>query len=148
MISSIWPMPQNLKVSKNESSNAIKSTQSTEDSSVTNDTDIENFFTSKQKFLAESNITPKLKKEMKAALDDLANFINHNKLEGKNIQIGFAVDSVENMSELAVIQQHFQEQFIDQSQQQLNYNPKGQIPFPKDHAIGFIVGTFDNNEPF
>ena len=52
------------------------------------------------------------------------------------------------MSELAVIQQHFQEQFIDQSQQQLNYDPKGQIPFPKDHAIGFIVGTFDNDEPF
>jgi hypothetical protein len=120
MISSIWPMPQNLKVSKNESSNASKSLKSAEDSSVTNDTDFESFFASKQKFLAESNITPKLKKEMKDALDQLANFINHNQLKGKNIQIGFSVD---NMSELAVIQQHFQEQFIDQSQQQFNDDP-------------------------
>jgi hypothetical protein len=148
MISSIWPMPQNLKVSKNESSNAVKNTQSTQDSSITNDIDFENFITSKQKFIVESNLDPKIKNDLKVALDDLAEFINQNQLKYKNIQIGFAVDSVENMSELAVIQQHFQEQFIDQSQQQLNYNPKGQIPFPKDHAIGFIVGTFDNDEPF
>lgn len=148
MISSIWPMPQNLKVLKNESSNAVKNTQSTQDSSITNDTDFENFITSKQKFIVESNLDPKIKNDLKVALDDLAEFINQNQLKYKNIQIGFAVDSLENMSELAVIQQGFQEQFIDQSQQQLNYNPKGQIPFPKDHAIGFIVGTFDNDEPF
>jgi hypothetical protein len=148
MISSIWPMPQNLKVSKNESSNAVKNTQSTQDSSITNDTDFENFITSKQKFIVESNLDPKIKNDLKVALDDLAQFINQNQLKGGHVQIGFAVDSLENMSELAVIQQGFQEQFIDQSQQQLNYNPKGQIPFPKDHAIGFIVGTFDNDEPF
>ena len=148
MISSIWPMPQNLKVPKNESSNSLKVVQSTDNSSDSDDINYQNFIAQKQEFIANSSLNPKIKSELKAALDDLANFINHNKLEGKNIQIGFAVDSVENMSELAVIQQHFQEQFIDQSQQQLNYNPKGQIPFPKDHAIGFIVGTFDNNEPF
>ena len=140
-------MPQHSKVSKNENSNSVKVAQSTQDSSITNDTDFENFITSKQKFIVESNLDPKIKNELKAALDDLAKFINHNQLKYKNIQIGFAVDSLENMSELAVIQQGFQEQFIDQSQQQLNYNPKGQIPFPKDHAIGFIVGTFDNAEP-
>ena len=144
MISSIWPMPQNLKVSKNESSNAIKSTQSIEDSSITNDTDFENFITSKQKFIVESNLDPKIKNELKVALDDLAEFINQNQLKYKNIQIGFAVDSLENMSELAIVQDQFQEQFIDQSQQQFNYDPKGQIPFPKQQSIS----TVDLDDPF
>jgi hypothetical protein len=137
MISSIWPMPQNLKVSKNESSNAVKNTQSTQDSSITNDTDFENFIASKQKFITESNLNPKIKNEIKAALDDLANFINHNQLKYKNIQIGFAVDSPENMSELAIVQDEFQEQFID-FQKQFNYDPEGQIPFPKQQAIGTV----------
>jgi len=137
-------MPQNLKVSKNESSNAVKNTQSTQDSSITNDTDFENFITSKQKFIVESNLDPKIKNELKTALDDLAKFINHNQLKYKNIQIGFAVDSLENMSELAVIQQGFQEQFIDQSQQQFNYDPKAQIPFPKQQSIS----TVDLDDPF
>ena len=135
MISSIWPMPQNLKVSKNESSNAIKSTQSIEDSSVANNTDIENFIASKQKFITESNLNPKIKNEIKAALDNLANFINHNQLKGKNFQIGFAVDSPENMSELAIVQDEFQEQFIE-FQKQFNYDPEAQIPFPKDKTLG------------
>lgn len=141
MISSIWPMPQHSKVSKNENSNSVKVAQSNKDSSISNNVDIENFITSKQKFIAESNLNSKIKNELKAALDDLAKFINHNQLKGKNFQIGFAVDS---LSELAVIQQGFQEQFIDQSQQQFNYDPKGQIPFPKQQSIP----TVDLDDPF
>jgi hypothetical protein len=112
MISSNWPMPQNSKVSKNENSNSIKSTESNKNSSLFNNTDIKNFIASKQEFITNSSLNPKLKSELKSALDDLAKFINHNQLKGKHFQIGFAVD---DMSELAVIQQGFQEQFIDQS---------------------------------
>ena len=153
MISSIWPMPQNLKVPKNENSNSIKVIQSTNDSSVSNNTDIENFFASKQEFIIKSNLDPKIKSELKSALDDLAKFINHNQLKSGHVQIGFAVDSVENMSDLASIQQQFQQQFIDQSleclsQQQFNYDPKGQIPFPKKQSNNFMVGSIDLDDPF
>lgn len=153
MISSIWPMPLNLKVPKNENSNSIKAIQSTNDSSVSNNTDIENFFAKKQEFIINSNLNPKIKSELKSALDDLAKFINHNQLKGVHVQIGFAVDSVENISELAFVQQQFQEQFIDQSleclsQQQFNYNPKGEIPFPKEKLVGFMVGSIDLDDPF
>jgi hypothetical protein len=112
MISSIWPMPQNLKVPKNESSNFLKVVQSTDDSSDSDDINYQNFIAQKQEFITNSSLNPKIKKELKAALDDLGNFINHNQLKGKHFQIGFAVD---DMSEFAVIQQQFQEQFIDQS---------------------------------
>lgn len=112
MISSNWPMPQNSKVSKNENSNSVKITESNKDSSVFNNTDIQSFITSKQEFITNSSLNPKVKSELKAALDDLAKFINHNQLKGKHFQIGFAVD---NMSDLAVLQHQFQEQFIDQS---------------------------------
>lgn len=97
MISSIWPMPQNLKVPKNESFNSIKVIQSTDDSCVANDTDIENFFTSKQEFIANSNLNPKIKSELKTALDDLAKLINNNQLKSGNVQIGFAVDSLQGL---------------------------------------------------
>ena len=143
MISSIWPMPQNLKVPKNENSNSIKIVQSTNDSSLANNTDIENFFASKQEFITNSSLNPKVKSELKSALDDLAKFINHNQLKGGHVQIGFAVDDI---SELSVVQQYFQENFIDQSQQNFNYvyDPKGQIPFPKQQAIS----TVDLDDPF
>jgi hypothetical protein len=143
MISSNWPMPQNSKVSKNESFNSINSTESNKDSSVFNNTDIQSFITSKQEFITNSSLNPKVKSELKAALDDLAKFINHNQLKGKHFQIGFAVD---DMSDLAVLQHQFQEQFIDQSQQNFNYvyDPKGQIPFPKQQAIS----TVDLDDPF
>ena len=143
MISSIWPMPQNLKVSKNENSNSVKVVQSTNDSSIANNTDIENFIAEKQEFITNSSLNPKVKSELKSALDDLAKFINHNQLKGGHVQIGFAVDDI---SELSVVQQYFQENFIDQSQQNFNYvyDPKGQIPFPKQQAIG----TVDLDDPF
>lgn len=136
-------MPQNSKVSKNESFNSINSTESNKDSSVFNNTDIQSFITSKQEFITNSSLNPKVKSELKAALDDLAKFINHNQLKGKHFQIGFAVD---DMSDLAVLQHQFQEQFIDQSQQNFNYvyDPKGQIPFPKQQAIS----TVDLDDPF
>ena len=74
-------------------------------------------------------------------------------MKSGHVQIGFAVDSVENMSDLASIQQQFQEQFIDQSleclsQQQFNYDPKGQIPFPKKQSNNFMVGSIDLDDPF
>lgn len=136
-------MPQNLKVPKNENSNSIKIVQSTNDSSLANNTDIENFFASKQEFITNSSLNPKVKSELKSALDDLAKFINHNQLKGGHVQIGFAVDDI---SELSVVQQYFQENFIDQSQQNFNYvyDPKGQIPFPKQQAIS----TVDLDDPF
>lgn len=148
MISSIWPMPQNLKVSKNENSNSVKVVQSTNDSSIANNTDIENFIAQKQEFITNSSLNPKVKSELKSALDDLAKFINHNQLKGGHVQIGFAIDGTNEISDLASIQQQFQEQFIDQSQEQFNYDPKGQIPFPKQQAISFIVGSIDLDDPF
>ena len=60
-----------------------------------------------------------------------------HQLKYKNIQIGFAVDSLENKSELAIVQDQFQEQFIE-FQKQFNYDPEGQIPFPKQQAIGTV----------
>ncbi len=143
MISSIWPMPQNLKVPKNENSNSVKVVQSTNDSSVSNNTDIKNFIAKKQEFIINSNLNPKIKSELKSALDDLAEFINHNQLKGGHVQIGFAVDDI---SELSVVQEYFQEHFIDQPQQQFNYvyDPKGKVPFPKQQAIG----TVDLDDPF
>lgn len=145
MISSIWPMPQNLKVSKNENSNSVKVVQSTNDSSIANNTNIENFIAEKQEFITNSSLNPKLKSELKSALDDLAKFINHNQLKGGHVQIGFAVDEI---SDLASIQQQFQEQFIDQSQEQFNYDPKSQIPFLEQQTIGFTVGSIDLDDPF
>ena len=67
-------------------------------------------------------------------------------MKGGHVQIGFAVDSVENMSELSVVQEYFQEHFIDQPQQQFNYvyDPKGQIPFPKQQ----VIGSIDLDDPF
>lgn len=97
MISSIWPMPQNLKVPKNENSNSVKVVQSANDSSVSNNTDIENFIAKKQEFIINSNLNPKIKSELKSALDDLAKFINHNQLKGGHVQIGFAVDSLQEL---------------------------------------------------
>jgi hypothetical protein len=143
MISSNWPMPQNLKVSNNESSNSINSTESNKDSSVFNNTDIQNFIASKQEFIINSSLNPKIKSELKTALDDLAKFINHNQLKGGHVQIGFAVDDI---SELSVVQEYFQEHFIDQPQQQFNYvyDPKGKVPFPKQQTIG----TVDLDDPF
>jgi hypothetical protein len=143
MISSIWPMPQNLKVSKNESSNSVKVVQSTDDSSVSNNINYQNFIAEKQEFITNSSLNPKIKSELKSALDDLAKFINHNQLKGGHVQIGFAVDDI---SELSVVQEYFQEHFIDQPQQQFNYvyDPKGKVPFPKQQAIG----TVDLDDPF
>jgi len=143
MISSNWPMPQNLKVSKNESSNSLKVVQSTDDSSDSDDINYQNFIAQKQEFITNSNLNPKIKSELKNALDDLAKFINHNQLKGKHFQIGFAVDDI---SELSVVQEYFQEHFIDQPQQQFNYvyDPKGKVPFPKQQAIG----TVDLDDPF
>lgn len=143
MISSIWPMPQNLKVPKNESSNSVKVAQSTDDSSVSDDINYQNFIAQKQEFIANSSLNPKIKSELKSALDDLAKFINHNQLKGGHVQIGFAVDDI---SELSVVQEYFQEHFIDQPQQQFNYvyDPKGKVPFPKQQAFG----TVDLDDPF
>jgi hypothetical protein len=153
MISSIWPMPQNLKVPKNENSNSVKAIQSNHDSSISNNNDIEDFITSKQKSVAKSNLNPALKKffaekqefiinssldpkiknDLKVALDDLGEFINQNQLKNANVQVGFAID---HLSELVSVQKHFEKQF--------NYNPEGQIPFPKEQAIGSV----DLDDPF
>lgn len=137
MISSIWPMPQNLKVSKNEISNAVQNIQSTQDSSVTNDTDLESFFTSKQEFITKSNLDPKIKDELKTALHDLAKFINFNQLKGTTVQLGFSINEISKL-----------QQIVDQSQEKLNYDPKGKIPFPKKQSNNFMVGSFDLDDPF
>ena len=128
MISSIWPMPQNLKVSKNEISNAVQNIQSTQDSSVTNDTDLESFFTSKQEFITKSNLDPKIKDELKTALHDLAKFINFNQLKGTTVQLGFSINEISKL-----------QQIVDQ---------KGKIPFPKKQSNNFMVGSFDLDDPF
>jgi hypothetical protein len=136
-------MPQNLKVSKNENSNSVKVAQSIDDPSFSDDIDYQNFIAQKQEFITNSNLSPKIKSELKTALDDLAQFINHTQLKGGHVQIGFAVDDI---SELSVVQEYFQEHFIDQPQQQFNYvyDPKGKVPFPKQQAIG----TVDLDDPF
>jgi predicted DNA-binding ArsR family transcriptional regulator len=133
MISSIWPMPQNLKVPKNENSNSVKAIQSNHDSSISNNNDIEDFITSKQEFIINSSLDPKIKNDLKVALDDLGEFINQNQLKNANVQVGFAID---HLSELVSVQKHFEKQF--------NYNPEGQIPFPKEQAIGSV----DLDDPF
>ena len=137
MISSIWPMPQNLKVSKNEISNPVENIQSTQDSSVTNDVDLESFFTSKQEFIIKSNLDPKIKDELKTALHDLAKFINFNQLKGTTVQLGFSINEISKL-----------QQIVDQSQEKLNYDPKGKIPFPKKQSNNFMVGSFDLDDPF
>ena len=126
-------MPQNLKVPKNENSNSVKAIQSNHDSSISNNNDIEDFIASKQKFIINSSLDPKIKNDLKVALDDLGEFINQNQLKNANVQVGFAID---HLSELVSVQKHFEKQF--------NYNPEGQIPFPKEQAIGSV----DLDDPF
>jgi hypothetical protein len=79
MISAVWPMPKNSKVSKNEKSDHKESSQFTEASSVTLNPKIEDYIASKQKLIVQSDLDPNLKKQTDFALKELEKLINNLK---------------------------------------------------------------------
>ena len=120
MISSVWPMPKNSKVSKNEQIVSQENIESHQHPSLFDDFDNQIDIISKlaKQFLSNTTIT---NKEIVAFKNSIKQIV-HN-IDNKNLKIATTNINEDGIGFLV-------------------YDPKGQIPFPKS------LTNFDIDDPF